>query len=303
LQIDLRDLRTIEAIHEEGGLARAAAALGTTQSALSHRLRAIEAETRTPIVVRATKPLRLSAAGLRLLACAREVLPRIDALAGEFAELAGGRAGRLHLAVECHACFDWLLPVLNRYRIAWPQVDLDLRLGLAFEALPALRREEVDLVLSSDPAEGPDLAWTPLFDYEPVLVLATTHPLASARAVTAADLEPETLLTYPVERDRLDVFVELLGPAGVEPAAIRRVELTPMILLLAAAGRGVAVLPNWVAAGAPEALGLVARPLERDGRRVARRLFAATRPGGATKPYVAHLVRLARQEAVRLLRG
>ena len=65
--------------------------------------------------------------------------------------LKSGKTGRLHIAIECHACFDWLFPVLELFRRAWPEVDVDIRAGLAFEALPALNREEVDLVISSDP--------------------------------------------------------------------------------------------------------------------------------------------------------
>jgi LysR family transcriptional regulator for metE and metH len=77
-----------------------------------------------------------------------------------------------------------------------------------------------------------------------------------------------------------------------------------MILLLVASGRGVAVLPDWVVRSAARAdMELVTRPLLRDGRPVLKRLYAATREAEATRPFVAHLVRLARQEAVKLQRG
>ena len=45
---------------------------------------------------------------------------------------ASGKTGRLHIAIECHACFDWLFPVLELFRHAWPEVDVDIRAGLAF---------------------------------------------------------------------------------------------------------------------------------------------------------------------------
>jgi DNA-binding transcriptional LysR family regulator len=105
--------------------------------------------------VRRTKPLRLSAAGMKLLRLAEDVLPRIDALEDEFRALVAGKSGRLHIAIECHACFEWLFPVLEKFRHAWPDVDVDIRPGLAFGALPALVREEVDLVVSSDPEDLP----------------------------------------------------------------------------------------------------------------------------------------------------
>jgi LysR family transcriptional regulator for metE and metH len=210
----------------------------------------------------------------------------------------------MHVAIECHACFEWLLPVLNQFRMAWPEVDIDIRPGLAFDAMPALRREEVDLVVSSDPEDLSGVTFTPLFDYEPVLVCAATHPLAGRNAIEAADFADQTLITYPVDRARLDVFTELLAPERVEPAAQRPVELTAMILLLVASGRGVAVLPDWVVRSAARAdMELVTRPLARNGAPIVKRLYAATRSHEATLPFVAHLIRLARQEAVKLQRG
>ncbi len=304
MHIEFRHLRTIQAIHEAGSLAAAADLLGLTQSALSHQIRGIEEQAGVELFVRATKPLRLSPAGLRLLAAAQAILPQVAALEAEFANLEAGRAGRMHVAIECHACFEWLLPVLNHFRKAWPEVDIDIRPGLAFEAMPALRREEVDLVVSSDPEDLPGVTFTPLFDYEPVLVLPATHLLARRNTIEARDFLGETLITYPVDRARLDAFTELLTPEGVEPAAQRPVELTAMILLLVASGRGVAVLPDWVVRSAARAdMELVTRPLRRNGAPIVRRLYAATRTDDATRPYVAHLIRLARQEAVRLQRG
>ena len=81
-------------------------------------------------------------------------MPELEALQDDFAGLHAGKSGRLHIAIECHACFEWLFPVLEEFRKAWPDVDVDIRPGLAFDALSALGREEVDLVISSDPGKA-----------------------------------------------------------------------------------------------------------------------------------------------------
>ena len=301
MHIEFRHLRTIRAIHDAGGLARAAEQLNMTQSALSHQVKGIEEQAGVELFVRRSKPLRLSAAGQKLLAAAEEILPRIAALEAEFAGLVQGKAGRMHIAIECHACFEWLLPVLEAFRKAWPDVDVDIRPGLVFDAMPALRREEVDLVVSSDPEDLEGTDFTPLFDYEPVFVAAASHPLAAREVIEAEDFRGQVLITYPVERARLDVFSQLLTPAKVEPAAIRQVELTAVILLLVASNRGVAVLPDWVVRQVRYNSDYVTRRLTRGG--ITRRLYAATRSEDTARPYVAHLIRLARQEAVKLQRG
>ena len=162
MHLELRHLRSLRAIHEQGGLARAAELLNLTQSALSHQIKALEEQAGVELFLRKTKPLRLSAAGMRLLRTAEQVLPLIDAAEAEFRAVELGRAGRLHVAMECHHCFDWLLPVLDQFRRAWPEVDLDIRQSLALKALPALVRGQVDLVISSDPEEMEGVTFQPL---------------------------------------------------------------------------------------------------------------------------------------------
>ena len=298
MHLEFRHLRTIKAIHEAGGLARAAEHMNITQSALSHQIKGLEDQAGVELFVRRSKPLKLSPAGLRLLRLAEQVLPQVEALQAEFEGLRAGRTGRMHIAIECHACFEWLFPVLELFRKSWPEVDVDIRPGLAFDALPALMKEEVDLVVSSDPEDLPGIEFVELFDYAPVFVASSQHPLAARDWIEAEDFRGETLITYPVERQRLDVFSQLLIPAKVEPAAIRQVELTAVILLLVASNRGVSVLPDWVVREVKYSSDYVTRPLTKAG--LTRRLYAAVRSVDLRHDYMQELISLARQEARKL---
>lgn len=71
MHLELRHLRTVRAIHEQGGLARAAETLNITQSALSHQVKALEEQAGVELFVRRAKPMRLSAAGMRAAAAGR----------------------------------------------------------------------------------------------------------------------------------------------------------------------------------------------------------------------------------------
>jgi LysR family transcriptional regulator for metE and metH len=298
MHIEFRHLRTIKAIHEAGGLARAADQLNITQSALSHQIKGLEEQAGVELFVRRSKPMTLSAAGFRLLRLAEQVLPQVEALQDEFAGLRAGNAGRLHIAIECHACFEWLFPVLESFRKSFGDVDVDIRPGLAFDALPALIKEEVDVVISSDPEDLAGVTFVPLFDYNPVFVASSQHPLAAKPFVEAQDFRGETLITYPVERSRLDIFSQLLTPAKVEPAAIRQVELTAVILLLVASNRGISVLPDWVVREVKYSSDYVTRPLTETG--ITRRLYAAVRSEDLDKPFMQRLIALAGEEARKL---
>ena len=293
MNIELRHLRTIMAIHAAGSLAQAAEQLHITQSALSHQIKAVRDQLGVDLFVKNTKPMRLSAEGLRFLRAAERILPEIDLLKAEFDNLQNGQAGRLHIAIECHACFEWLFPVLNLFRQDFPDVDIDIRPGLAFRALKALADEEVDIVISSDPEDIRGVEFHQLFPYAPTFLAAKANRLAEKDYVDAADFTDQTLITYPVERTRLDIFSQLLIPAKIEPKLIRQVELTAVMLMLVGANKGVAVLPDWVIRSADIDGGLVTKSVTRNG--LTRQLYAAVRRDDQAKPFMKRFIALGKQ--------
>ncbi|MFP6809341.1 MAG: LysR family transcriptional regulator [Pseudomonadales bacterium] len=243
--IELRHLKTLTALRDTGSLVEAADRLFLTQSALSHQLKDLEDRLGCTLFVRKTRPPRFTSAGRNLLKLADEVLPMVRTAERDIARLAGGEAGRLHICIECHSCFQWLIPCIDKYRSNWPEVELDLTGGFNFAPLPALVRADLDLVITSDPVELAGISYIPLFRYEAKMALAKDHPLARKSFLLPEDLVPETLITYPVDRNRLDIFTQFLDPVDLEPEAVRTAELTPMMVQLVASGRGIACLPNW----------------------------------------------------------
>ena len=296
MYLELRHLRSLKAIHETGSLARAAERLCLTQSALSHQIKALEGHFDVPLYHRRHRPLTLTAAGQDLLALAGRLLPEVEAAEHRLRRMAHGDSGRLHITIECHSCFEWLIPTLDDYRRDWPEVEVDIRLGTHFDPLPALARGDIDLVITSDRVEAANIAFVPLFDYEAVAVLANDHPLAGHAALAPADFREQTLITYPVPQERLDVFSRFLLPAGIMPAAVRQSELTAMILQLVASRRGIAVLPDWVVEDYLARDYVTARPLATaDGAGMRGTVYAAVRTREAELAYVAGFIALARE--------
>ena len=224
--LEIRHLETLTAIRDGGSLQEAAERLHLTQSALSHQLRDLETRLGTPLLNRRTRPARLTTAGLRVLALADEVLPRMRATERELQRLAAGRSGRLHLAIDCHSCFQWLMPALDAFRAQWPDVALDLSAAFSFAPLPALVRGDLDLVITSDPQPLDAVDYLPCSSTN-WCWRYRNQSLAGSKFVMPDQLADQTLITYPVDKQRLDVFTAFLDPADVEPAAIRKAELTP----------------------------------------------------------------------------
>lgn len=282
--LELRHLRTLQAIAETGSLTLAAQRLYLTQSALSHQLRELEERLGVPLIDRGARPLRPTQAGQRLITLAHAVLPQVEAAEREVVDIGRGHAGRLAVAGECHSCLDWLLPRLRDYRRRFPRIELDVSLAVSLDPFPALERGAIDLVLTPDRRDLPGIAWEPLFDYRMYAVVASDHPLAQQARLAPDDLRAQTLLTYPVARDRLDVFRRFLWPAGVEPQRVRPVDSSVMLLELAALGQGVAVLPDWLCARAV-AEGRV-RTLALGEAGLAATLYAAVRAAEAVLPHL-----------------
>lgn len=299
--IEIRHLKTLAALRDAGSLVEAAERIHLTQSALSHQIKDLEERLNCSLFIRKTRPICFTSAGQRLLTLADEVLPMVRNAERDIMRLAGGETGRLNICIECHSCFDWLMPTIDHFRQQWPEVELDLSTGFSFQPLPALARGDLDLVITSDPEPRTGIHYEPLFSYEAVLVMGRQHRLVARRHVQPQDLASETLITYPVERDRLDVFTRFLDPADIEPADVRTAELTVMIMQLVASGRGVAALPNWAVHEYLQREYVAARPLGEKGLWCT--LHAAMREDQKDADFMVDFLNTAREVTFRNLNG
>lgn len=273
--IELRHLRMVQALAETGSVSAAAVRVHLTQSALSHQLGALERYFGIPLVDRSRRPLRLTPAGERLLLAARRVLPEVEAARADLLRQASDHTPEsLRIAVECHSCFDWLMPAMDAYRAERPEAELDLVGGFLPEPVDVLLEGRADLAVVSHPDERPGVSYLPLFRYEIVALLAPGHPLADRDFLTAADFAGQTLISYPLPDQALDVVQRVLRPAGVLPER-RTAELTVAILQLVASRRGLAALPRWAAQTQIERGYVLARGIGQEG--LWSTLYAAVR--------------------------
>ena len=127
-------------------------------------------------------------------------------------------------------------------------VDLDVIQRFRFNGKEALEQHAIDMLITSDPIHAPHLINIPVFKYALKLITAPDHALAKRSWINPEDLAAQTLFTFPVDVQRLDVFTQFLIPAGVKPQAHTTLEALEIMLLLVAQGRGVCTLPDWLAA-------------------------------------------------------
>ncbi|MEZ8882075.1 LysR substrate-binding domain-containing protein [Vibrio sp. 10N.222.51.C8] len=298
--IELKHLRTLTTLRDSGSLTATATSLHLTQSALSHQLKDLEARIGGQLFLRKTRPVKFTSEGEILLRLADEIQPRIAKAENELASLKEDVNGRLHMAIECHSCFQWLMPALKEYQVAWPSVTLDFSSGFGFEPLPALMAGELDLVITSDIQPRSEVHYEPLFDFEMRLITAINSPLAEKASIEPQDLSDLTMLSYPVQKQRLDVVKHFLQPAGVEPKKWKQADNTLMLVQMVSAGLGVAALPNWAISEFSRQGLIASKPL---GKGLSRRLFAAVRNSEKDKRYLQAFFSTARQQSKSHLDG
>lgn len=242
--LEIRHLRTLVALNETGRLAGAAERVHLTPSALTHQMRALETHYGVTLYRRTPEGLRLTPAGERVLTLARQTLALLGDAERDLQRMSGDTRGVLRIALECHTCFDWLMPVMDTFRRRWPEVEVDLVAGFHADPIKLLQSGQAELVIDSRSIKQTGLTTWPLFRFEIVALLPLEHRLAARKRLTARDFAGETLITYPVPEERIDVIRRVLQPAGVSVER-RTAELTVAILQLVASRRGLAALPSW----------------------------------------------------------
>ncbi len=303
--LEIRHLDSLIALAETGNLTRAGEKVSLSQSALSHQMRSLEEHYGFELFERKTSPLKWTRAGERLLVLAYDVNRQIRDAERDLARIGQGTAGTLRIAVECHSCFDWLMPAMDALREGWPDVEMDIVSGFHPDPVGLLDENRADLVIVSTAKRRRGVEHHPLFEYDMPALLAPGHPLLEKPYLTAKDFSLETLITYPIPDNRMDLFRQVLEPSGVEPKERRTTELTVAILQLVKSRRGIAALPRWAVQPYLENDYVAEMPITAKGLRAS--LHAATTKEGAGQAFMKEFIETVRVtaegqfEGIRLL--
>lgn len=286
--MELIHFRILLALKQYGTLNAASETLHLTQSALSHQMKNLEQRLGIVLWRKQGRTLVLTQAGHYLSEVAESVIATVDSAEQHLGLLAAGKTGKLTIGIDCHACYEWFRTILQPYLQAWPDLAIEVTSRFRFNSFEAIRQYKLDAVLTSDPVFNGVLHYQPLFDFELVLIVAKQHRLAGLQVIEPADLQQETILTYPVERERLDMFRKILQPAGIEPLDHITVEETDIMLLLAASQRGVCLLPEWLLADKVKNPDVVS--LRFKGLPLTKTMYLATRHEDVQLDYIQWLI-------------
>lgn len=291
IMLERTHLAVIESVHRLGTLTKAANELCLTQSALSHAIKKLEQQLKTPVWQKQGRRLRLTPAGEHLLGLANRLLPQFEHAEQWVADIADGSRGTLRIGMECHPCYEWLLKVVAPYLKQYPDVDVDVCRAAEFGGIGALLGYDIDVLITPDPLTHKRLEYIEVFDYEHVLAVSSNSKLAQYEFITPDMLGKETLVTYPVEMSRLDIFNRFLTPAGCTVKKHKIVETTQIMLQMVDAGRAVAALPRWLVEQASNDMAVKAISLSKQG--IHKKLCLGFRAGESRPLYQQQFIEMA----------
>jgi DNA-binding transcriptional LysR family regulator len=245
-RIELRHLRYFVAVAEELHFGRAATRLHMAQPPLSQQIRRLEELLGTPLLVRSSRRVALTAAGATFLERSRRLLRQAEADVEEAVLVGRGERGRLDVGFITSSIPLGITERIRTFRERHPAVHVQLHEGFTAQILGRVLAGEIDAGIVRDIAPDPALEIQLLATEPFVAVVPAGHRLAGASAIDAADLRDEPFVFYPRAAGER-AYLRNLEPcrrAGYEPRVVQEATNWVTILHLVGAGLGVTIAPR-----------------------------------------------------------
>lgn len=290
MKLEIRHLKLIKAIAQEGSVTKAGSRLHLTQSALSHQLRDVEEKLDVALFTRLNKRMILTPAGERLLTSAETVLGELKRAEEDIRQIARRGEGILRLSTQCYTCYHWLPSMLRLFQQKFPRTEVQIMVEATRRPLEALLDGKLDLAIVSSPVRNSKLVYKPLFQDELVAIMKPEHPLASRPFLKAQDFADEHLIVYAMPKEENLIFQKFLTPAGISPRHVSQVQLTEAIIEMVRAGLGISVMARW--AVAPQLASGALRAVPLTGKGLHRQWSAAMLRNKSAPPFLTAFVEL-----------
>lgn len=247
--LDLKRLRVLREVAEQGSFSAAAETLFVSQSAISQQISALEAEVGSPLLVRLRTGPVLTEAGALLVSHADAAICRLEQAERELDELNGLGSGELRLVSFSSASATIVAAAARKFQQAHPDVRLTLAEGEPEESIDRLKRGDFDVALAFDfelyPFEADrDICFTHLLDERMHVAIPPDHPLAGRRSIRLEELADDPWLCGSGETSCRQLTLRSCERAGFTPDVAYQSNDYTVMLALVAAGMGVTLVPD-----------------------------------------------------------
>lgn len=227
-----------------GSITRAAAALDLTQPTVTARLRGLERELGTSLLVRGRRGVSLTAAGRRFLPRAMAALEAVRRGVADTRSARDARGGFLTLGLASDLALYLAPAALARFARTHPDVEVTVRSGRSRAVAEALRADEIEIALVSQLIVLPELASRPLFTEDVPVVVGKGHPFARRSRVSAEELALAGVVIRDPGAYLHTLTLAYFAEAGTAPRILMELDNTEACKRVVLAGFGAALLPE-----------------------------------------------------------
>lgn len=244
--MEVRHLKLVREVADKGSLTRAMDSLFLSQSALSHQLKEVETQLGASLFHRVNKKLVLTGAGKLVLESAERILTDLEKTEISVKKYVNGNKGNIRLSTECYSCYHWLPSLMADFKKEFPNVEIEIMPEYALNPIKHVLNGELDLAIMSYAEDDPNLTFMPLITDDMVAVVPSDHPWTKRKYVEAEDFIDQQVLIHSFPLETVNLFRDVLTPAGVTPKKIIPIQITDAAMEMIRAGMGVQVLAQWI---------------------------------------------------------
>lgn len=264
--MDIRKLEYFVAVAEHLSFTEAAKRLYVGQSAISQQIKELEHELGVQLFFRNKRSVQLTGAGRVFLVDAREILNKVDAAMHNVQNAEHGIVGSLDIGLLAGPVFFWLPAILNQFRRLYPLVNVRLHHLPLSQLNEPYKRQTLDVIFTV--ALGLDkvahLQVKTLYSDAVCVYVPEGHPLAHATDVNLESLCGEGFIMRCREEapQWYDYTLFLCAESGFSPTIVSETKHVETVMILVAAGFGIAIFPHYLRMYAPS--GVRALPLTKN---------------------------------------
>ena len=286
--MDIKYLRLVRAIVEEGNISKSADRLFLTKSALSHQLREFEERIGVKVFNRSRNDWKLTQEGQEVYSIATEVLARIDQGLEKITKVQTGSRGTIRLSTECYSFYRCLPDFMQKMSALYPEIEISLKMEANQHLISQLLSKELDICIVTEPSVNDQILTYELFSDDLMALVHEEHPLAEKDYLDPVDFADQELLIHSLPMESVSVYQLFLKPHRVEPRKITAIPMTEVTLELLNANMGIACYPKWALQSFRSMTSLKYKRLGKYGLK--RQHYLAIRSEDAAKQYIQDFV-------------
>ncbi|RXT29901.1 LysR family transcriptional regulator [Rhizobium leguminosarum] len=244
--MDLRQLRYFVAVARERNFTRAAETLHIAQPPLSRQIQLLEDELGVPLIIRKTRPVRLTEAGRLFYEQSLQVLGRVEQMLAATRRVGLNQNSVLSIGFVASTLYGGLPSLVRKLRQHAPELDIQLLEMVSVQQIPALKEGRIDIGFGRLRNSDPNVIGTVLREERLVVAIPKGTSLAQdASPLGVAALAGQKVIVYPKEPrpGYADHVLNLLHSHDARPAEVQEVREIQTALGLVAAEAGLCIIP------------------------------------------------------------